>query len=87
MTAAELDEAAVWQWWCRQAAAQGQGNRQIQRRIGQDIRHRNGPSAFRVKGRALDAELLEINLALADRQLGRNPVDGRLHQLRHTQDQ
>ena len=22
MTTAELDEAAVWQWWCRQSAAQ-----------------------------------------------------------------
>jgi hypothetical protein len=23
MSAAELDDAAIWQWWCRQAAAQG----------------------------------------------------------------
>ncbi|HEY3033580.1 MAG TPA: hypothetical protein VGJ54_02835 [Streptosporangiaceae bacterium] len=23
MTAAELDDAAIWQWWCRQSAAQG----------------------------------------------------------------
>jgi hypothetical protein len=23
MTALELDDAAVWQWWCRQAAEQG----------------------------------------------------------------
>jgi hypothetical protein len=23
MTAAALDDAAVWEWWCRQSAAQG----------------------------------------------------------------
>jgi hypothetical protein len=23
MSAPELDDAAVWQWWCRQSAAQG----------------------------------------------------------------